>query len=73
MELFVVYDPKGEMFEVPHWIAKHVIIDLGWTTLPPELAAPVFPEPTPAPIPEPTPPVTPDPVPEPEPAPVPAE
>ena len=62
---FVVYDPKGEMFEVAPWIAKHVIVNLGWTTLPPELATPVFKEPTP--------PVTPEPEPEPEPAPAPAE
>lgn len=58
MELFTVYAPNGDMFEVPHWIAKHVIVDLGWTTLPPSNAAPVFPE---------------EPVPEPDPAPAPAE
>ncbi len=51
MELFKVYDPKGEMFEVVAHIAKYLIVDLGWTTLPPEQATPVFAEP-PAPAPE---------------------
>ena len=28
---FVVYDQKGEMFEVPASVAKHLIINLGWS------------------------------------------
>lgn len=59
MEYYTVYDPSGEMFEVPPFIAGKLIVDLGWTTnLNPQ--APVFPEtapvePTPEPVVEPAP------------------
>lgn len=36
MELYIVYDAKGEMFEVPAATARTLIVDLGWTPVPPE-------------------------------------
>lgn len=64
---FKVYDPKGEMFEVIASVAKTLIVDHGWTTLPPDQATPVFKEPE-APTP-----VEPAPTVEPEQAPAPTE
>ncbi len=31
MGLYVVYDLKGEMFEVPASKLKHLVVELGWT------------------------------------------
>jgi hypothetical protein len=35
--LFTVYDERGEVFEVAPHIAKHLIIELGWTISPPKV------------------------------------
>ncbi len=31
MGLYVVYDLKGEMFEVPATKLKYLVVELGWT------------------------------------------
>jgi hypothetical protein len=42
MVYHVVYDPNGEMFEVPAFKLRYLIVELGWTVWHPDRPKKVF-------------------------------